>query len=191
MTFRLDELKAQLTKGFGPARSNQYRVFFPRLVTVTAANGIEATGQDTAEGISVLCDSVALPGRQILTSERFTDMKARKVAYGFAAEDVAISFILMNDWSVWDYLNNWHRSVIGNLNGLGGYTVGFKEEYSKTIEIEHLNNNSEGKEQINKRIVLENAYPTTLNEIELGNGNENEILRVSASFSYDNWTEID
>jgi len=180
MTFRIDELKAQMTKGFGPARSNQYMVMFPR-----------TTSGDEAESISVLCDSVSLPGRQILTSERFTDMKARKVAYGFAAEDVEISFILMNDWFTWNYLNSWHRSVIGNLNTLGGYTVGFKDEYSGDVQIEHLNNNSEGQVQINKRILLENAYPTTLNAIELGNGNENEIIRVSASFSYDNWTELD
>jgi len=179
MTFRIDDFKAQINRGFGPARSNRYRVFFPRV-----------TGQDTAEGISVLCDSVTMPGRQILTSDRFTDMKARKVAYGFAAEDVEISFLLMNDWSTWTYLNNWHNTVIGNLNRLGGYTVGFKDEYSKDVEIEHLNNNSEGEPQINKKVMLENAYPTTLNSIELGNGNENEIIRVSASFSYDNWTEV-
>ena len=180
MSFQLDDLKAQMSKRFGPARPNRYRVFFPSVEFATAA-----------EDMSIMCDSVNMPGRQILTNERYTDMKARKVPYGFASEDVSISFILMNDWSAWTYLNDWHRQVIGNINQLGGYTVNFKDDYAKDIEIEHLNYNNQGASQIAKRILLKNAFPSTLNTVELSNSSESEIIRVSASFSYDNWSQYD
>jgi len=178
MSFRVDDLKAQMSSRGGPARANRYRVYFPQL----------DFGSET-EALSVMCDSVGFPGRQILTTERFTDMKARKIAYGFAAEDLEISFILMNDWSAWRYLNDWHSRVIGNINELGGYTVNFKSDYSRDIEVEHLTADSEASAQSVKRVILENAYPSTLNTIELSNSSENEIIRVSASFSYDNWSE--
>lgn len=180
MTFSVEDLKSQISSRFGPARSNRYRVYFPTVEFATQP-----------EALSVLCDSVSMPGRQITTTERFTDMKAQKVAYGFAAEDVEISFILTNDWSAWTYLNDWNQQIIGNVQGLRNYTVRFKADYAKDIEIEHLNNNSQDLSQIAKRVLLQNAYPTTLNAIDLSNDSENEIIRVSASFSYDNWTQYD
>lgn len=180
MTSRIDDFKAQIGRGFGPARANRYRVFLPKLEF--------ATPPDT---LDILCDSVTMPGRQITTTERFTDMKARKVPYAFAAEDVEISFILTNDWSAWTYLNYWNTEIIENVQSLKNFKVRFKESYAKDVEIEHLNYNSEGKSQIAKRVLLQNAFPTTLNSVELGNGVANEVIRVSASFSYDNWTQKD
>lgn len=176
MSFRVDDLKAELVRGFGPARSNRYRLLLPAL-------DYEAT----PETMNILCDSVNMPGRQILTNERFTDMKARKVAYGFASEDIEVSFILTNDWAPWNYLYNWHQRVIGNVTELNNFQVNFKDEYTRDIEIEHLNYSNQNVSQVAKKVVLLNAYPTTVNAIELSNSSENEIIRVSASFSYDNW----
>lgn len=170
----VDKLKSEIAGRFGVARGNRYRVIFPAIEFEMGA-----------EAIDVLCDSVSIPGRQIFTTERYTDMKARKVAYGFGAEDVDISFILTNDWSVWNYLYRWHELVINNVNILNSYTVNFKEDYAKQIDIEHLNESAAA--PLNKRISLDNAYPTSLNAIELANASENEIIRVTASFSYDNW----
>jgi len=38
-----------------------------------------------------------------------------------------------------------------------------------------------------KRFRLMNAYPTQLDSIELSNASENEVIRVNATFAYDNW----
>lgn len=167
MTSRIDDFKAVFNiSGF--ARSNRYRVFFP----------------DDNGDLSILCDSVGWPGRQIFTSERYTDMKARKVAYAFGQEDVDISFVLGNDWYAWDYLYEWQQRVIGNIGGDRNFFVNYKSDYARNdIRIQHLDTEN----RVQKEVVLKQVYPTTLNEFELGNGNENEVVRITASFSYDNW----
>jgi hypothetical protein len=162
----IDELKAAAVSGF--ARSNRYRVFFP-----------DGDGE-----LNVLCDSIVWPGRQIFTNERFVDMKATKVAYAFGQEDIEISFLMRNDWYTWDYLNDWMGRVIGNIGGLEGYTVNYKSDYARNnIRIQHLSTEND----VTKEVVLKNVYPTSLNTIELSNESENEIVRVSSEFSYDNW----
>jgi len=69
----IDTLKSNISSGL--ARSNRYRVLF----------------HTNNEILDVLCDSVGWPGRQIFTSERLTDTKTRKVAYGFGQEDLPVS----------------------------------------------------------------------------------------------------
>ena len=165
MSASIDTLKSQITSGL--ARSNQFRVLFH-------------TGADR---FSVLCDSVTWPGRQIFTNERLVDMKTQKVAYAFGQEDVAMSFLLTNDWETWNFIYDWHNRVIGGIEDTREYVVNFKNTYTEDIEIHHLDN----ADAIKKKVKLKNAFPTTLSALELGNGNENEVIRVSTEFSYDNW----
>jgi hypothetical protein len=161
----IDTLKSSISSGL--ARSNRYRVLF----------------HTNVEPLSILCDSATWPGRQIFTQERLVDMKAQKVAYAFGQEDASISFLLTNDWSTWNFIYEWHQRVIGNIEGTRNFTVNFKNTYTEDIEIQHLDQRNE----IKRSVKLKNAYPTTLNALELGNGNENEVIRVTAEFSYDNW----
>lgn len=171
MTARIDDFKAVFdTKGF--ARANRYEVEFP----------------DANETLTVICDSVSWPGRQIFTEEVFTNMKARKVAYTFGQEDLEVSFILGNDWYAWDYLNEWQGRVIGNIGGDRRFVINYKEDYARNnIIIRHLDTEN----KVRKSVKLKNVYPITLNSIELGNSNENEVIRVSAAFAYDNWEITD
>jgi hypothetical protein len=110
-------------------------------------------------------------------------MKTQKVAYAFGQEDLPISFLLTNDWRTWDFIYDWHNRVIGGIEDTREYFVNFKNTYTEDIEIQHLGNAGE----IKKKVKLKNAFPTTLNALELGNGNENEVIRVTTEFSYDNW----
>lgn len=165
-----NKLLATFREGF--AKANRYRVDF--------------TGNTNPESLNVMCDAVTWPGRQISTNEVFTDMKASRRAYAFINDDVTVSFILSNDWYAWDYLNKWHESVIGNISGDRNFTVNFKEDYQRQILISHLDES----DKIRKQILLKGAFPTTLSSLELANQNENTVLRVTATFSYENWQSV-
>jgi hypothetical protein len=52
--------------------------------------------------------------------------------------------------------------------------------------IRHLDSSKELNQTV-KSIRLINAFPTALNSMELGNANENEVMRCSATLAYDNW----
>lgn len=168
MARSIDELKATFASS-GFAKPNRYRVILPETA-------------DSRE-LDIMCDSVVLPGKQILTTEENITMKTEYKGYGFGTEDVEISFILSNDFKAWDYLYDWQQKVIRNINSTVIYRVAYKNDYTYNVDIEQYD--SQGTR--NKSVTLINAFVTSLNSIELGNANENEIIRVSASLTYDNW----
>jgi len=164
----IDELKSTFTSGF--ARSNRYRVIF------------EATQYSTRE-LDIMCDTVNIPGRQIFTDDRVTTLNSKKRAYQFGQEDIAMSFLLTNDWTAWDFIYEWQQQIIIGIENLYSYNVGYREEYSRDFTIEHLDTQGD----VRKRFRIMNAYPIQLDQVELSNGTENEVIRVNTTFSYDNW----
>jgi len=165
----IDNLKATFSSGF--ARSNRYRVLF------------ESTEYDP-RSLNIMCDSVTLPGRQIFGEEKTTSLKQKQVAYQFGQEDVSVSFLLTNEWTAWDFIYDWQKTIIIGIENVDGpYNIGFKEEYSRDILIEHLDSQN----KVMKQFRLMKAYPTQLDSIELSNASENEVIRVNATFTYDNW----
>lgn len=171
----VDNIKSRLQAGH--ARANRYRVFLPQVSNEVPPSELQ--------GIEILCDSVAVPGRQITTNEYYTTMRATQIAYAFGVAPITMSFYLTNNWESWNYLNSWHSTIITELKETKGYRLKFKKEYSKDFFIEHL----DPEDRQTKLIKVINAFPTTLNEIELGNANS-DLTRVTASFAYDNWTDI-
>jgi len=172
MSFRIDDFKAAIRPGL--ARSNRYLVEF------------DSASRDQSEKLNLLCDAVTWPGRGLLTSERYTNMRNSRSAYAFNVEDVNLSFILTNDWETWDFLEQWQGSSIQNIESLNGYIVNLKRDYVRDVVIRHLDSSKELDKTV-KSIRLINAFPTALNSMELGNANENEVMRCSATLAYDNW----
>ena len=170
MTFKVDDFKSVFSSGF--AYPNRYKVIFP-----TAGIG------GSAYDLDIMCDKATIPGRQISTEERFTTMKAQKMPYAFAHEDLSISFIIDNNWAAWDYLNDWQELVINGISTLNEFEVNYQIEYAAEITVQQLDLQG----GINKTIFFKKAFPTSLNAIELGNSNGDEVIRVDAEFSYHNW----
>lgn len=185
MSVKIDDFKAAIADGL--ARSNRYRVEIP------AGNGID--GSD----LNLLCDSVTWPGRNLLTHDRYTDMRNSRSAYAFNAEDVTISFLVTNEWKTWEFLREWQNDSIQNMEELSGYIVNYKTDYVKDVTIHHLSQSgvvganrvlTSTDNFITKSIKLKNAYPSAVTPLQFGNGNENEVLRCTATLIYDNWEII-
>lgn len=167
----VNQLLAEIRKSSGVAKANRYRVYF-------------IDGE--REKLNIMCDSVSLPGRQIVTQDYFVDMKGLRRPYAFINEDVTISFLMGNDWYTWNYLNDWQRKTINQIDTVSGnFTVNFRRDYARDVVIEHLDDNN----NVRKTITLVNAFPTSLNSLELSNASESTILRCNAVFAYDNWYE--
>lgn len=171
---KIEDFKSTFRNGF--AVGNRYQVILPQIP------GSSLTGQD----LNIMCDSVAWPGRQIKTFEHATSMRENARAYAFGVEPLSISFILGNDWRVWDYLNLWQNMIIDHMEEDDGeYFVGFKQEYERDITVYHMDT----AHTVRKGIIAIGAFPTTLSSMEFGNG-AGEVLRVTSTFSYDYWKPI-
>lgn len=171
----ISNLKSEISLRGGFVRSNQYKIFMPPI-----------PGADiTPYTLNMLCSRTQMPGRQIMTNERRIGLETAKAAYGFTNVEVALSFRETADYSVRNYFQAWQNlgvnpatNEIGYLRGTGGY--------GKSVKIIQLDKNDK---ELYKVELLE-AYPTTLNTIDLSQSEEGAIVETSVSLSYTKWKEI-
>ncbi len=194
MTFSVDQMKSLIGKKGGLAQANLWKVQLPNL-------GIEASYD-----LNLLCKDVQLPGRQILTQERIIGMKQKKVAYGYAEEDVSMTFYVMNDYGIKEYFDEWQSRIIDFQTK----ELKYKDDYVFDIEITQLQKKKRNGLSVNFEIdftannladlfdfsiisdievykcKLIRAFPTTINALQL-NSEQNGLLELNIQFSYDDW----
>lgn len=193
----VDQLKSLASAKLGFARQNSFLVELPtEFSTTSLLSRIATLG---ANELNILCSNVTLPGKQILTNDRRIGMEFQKVAYGYAVDDVSMTFYAMNDYGIKKYLDRWQGSQINEET----HTPAYKNTYQRDIRIHQLRKpligKTIGKGPINLQIglgqgtvysvLLENAFPTTVSAIELNNELDG-LVQVTAQFSYTKWKAI-
>jgi hypothetical protein len=129
MVQSIDQFKSMISSKQGLARTNLFRVKLPSLPG------------GTSEEMNILCKDVQLPGRQILTNERQIGMQNIKVPYGYAVQDVSMTFHVLNDYGVKEYFETWqnlavnqNRYEVGYQKGHGGYARDIEIEQFKKVQ---------------------------------------------------------
>jgi hypothetical protein len=188
MVDSIDQLKSMIGDKGGIARPNMFRVELPTLPGATSST------------LNLLCKDVVLPGRQILSRERQIGVPIEKIAYGYGVEDVSMTFHVLNDYGVKQYFEYWQNLAV-NQNT---YELGYKDDYAKQVKIQQLRKGL-AFPGFNKKIgifeidvdfissadvvyecVLEDAYPTTMNNIVLNNEMDG-VVELNVQLSYKNW----
>lgn len=207
----IDELKGMASSRLGFARTNQYLVEFPSMSGglggllgrfsgfIPSVPGLVGDNTASSRELNVLCKNVDLPGKQILATERNIGMVQQQIAYGYAITDVSMTFYLLNDYGVMNYINAWKSKVVDENN----FTAGYKNDYAKPIKIHQLRkplaglSASAGPIRLNLgfgggsvySVELIDAFPRTINSIALSNDLDG-LVEVTVSFSYTNWKRI-
>ena len=199
----IDALKSTIGRRGGLAKANRFALYIshpgkkPSLINTDLEGIVTGAARSLISGGSLslqsfiedprdmylLCESVTIPGRQIVTQEHYTDMKAIKKPYAYMNEDVNLVFHLTNDMYAWNFFNSWQQFIIDPNER----RVSFLDDIGTDVIIQVM-----GKTDYIpvKTIKLTNAFPTTLSSIELSNSSENTTLRCSVSLSYDDWQEV-
>tara|TARA_B110000858_G_scaffold186452_1_gene229676 strand:- start:1930 stop:2460 length:531 start_codon:yes stop_codon:yes gene_type:complete len=171
----IDAFKAYVSSKGGFARTNMWQVVLPQLA------GFNILTQE----LNVLCKDVVLPGRQIVTNERIVGMKPTKQAYAFLQDDVSLTFHLLNDYRIKEYFDNWTSQII---NDDDAFSLNYPNEYSGDVLIQQIKaGGGEADDEVIYTCILENAFPTTVNAINLNN-EQNGIVELNVQLSYRNWS---
>lgn len=210
----IDELKGIASAKLGFARNNNFLVELPTLSGggglagllgglanfIPSIPGITGNSpQSSSRELNILCESVTMPGKQILTSERVVGNVREKVAYGYAIDDVSMSFYLLNDYGVKNYFDAWMNTVFNTDT----YEPGYKKDYAKPVKIHQLRKPLIGLSQglgpirINLGIgagsvysvELMEAFPTTMQQIDFTN-EQDGLVRVTVQLSFTNWRTV-
>ena len=117
----IDDFKSEVGKSGGFAINNLFRVFLPPL-------------KGDSRSLDVLCKAASLPGRQIQSQEHVMGLVNKKIANGYIAEDVSLTFYCMNDMKIKNYFEQWQELAVNRAN----YEVGYFNDYTHPVIIQHI-----------------------------------------------------
>jgi hypothetical protein len=166
----VDDIKAVVGNQGGFARTNFFAVTFNGPASITPDPVI----------VNALCESAQLPGRSISTFEHGMIRHAIKRPYGYINDDVTLTFYVTNDFYIKKLWEAWLNTVVNDVND----KIGYRDDYAQDIVISVLNLNHNEIHQV----TLTKAYPITINAIELNNGSENELMRLTVTLTYEDYT---
>jgi len=184
----ISEIKSSITFGGGLARTNKFLVSLPSL----GSGGI--VGFLGSRNMNILCRTAQIPGKQVTTHEKRIGMKLEKVAYGYAVEDVTLTFMETALMPIRRYFDEW-REIILNEDA---QTAAYKTEYQKRVVISQLamplpfgalTNIPIDVNASTYSVELVNAFPTTITSVDYNNEADG-FVETTVSMSYTNWKRV-
>ena len=188
----IDTLKSSVAAKGGLARTNRFNVIFtpptqsllnlnPEVLVGQLASGdvpsVRSLLSDPRD-ISLLCQTVSIPGRAISTIDYMADKQSNKFPNTLIDSDIDMTWVLTNDYYMKTMFDGWLSSIID----VDTYTLGYKNDYATDVIIQQLNVDNIPIYGVK----LEKAYPINVAEIEL-NQTENEISKVTVTWAYDKY----
>lgn len=163
----ISDLQAAIKGRAGLARTNRFRI----VISSPFGDG---------QILNILCESCSLPGRQINTVDYSPWRNENKIPIGYTDEDVTCVFHLTNDYYVKDVFDKWLKSIVNP----DSYLIQYVESYASTVDIYQLNE----ADQDVYAVKLLQAWPVSINSVELNNSDENNTQKLTVVFTYKTWT---
>lgn len=193
MSFNISEFVSKTNK-HGFAKNNLF------IVRITGNAPIQAmlenatlSGRNMPLGDLVFyCRSADLPGFQVQTQDVFPQAfgtpDRRPASMQFQPFNSV--FMVDSNFAVLKFFNRWIQSMVnydktnslGEVNGALPFELGYKEDYTATIEVIVYSVNDE---KITYTYRMENAYPVSTGNITTAWENSAEIMTLPVTFSYD------
>jgi hypothetical protein len=123
-----------------------------------------------------------MPGRLINTEDYQSVAQSFKVANGFVNEDVTFTFHLTNDFFAKKVFEAWADKIID----FERYRLHYSPTYRTSIKIWQLD--KAGKKV--QGVELAEAYPITLNGINLDDNAENTTQKYTVTVTYKNYISL-
>ena len=149
MANSIEDLKALMNTKLGFARPNKFLVTLPSVgVGGGLLNGLIGAfsamgGGASPRELNILCSNATMPAKQVLTNDRRIGMEFQKVAYGYAVDDVSMTFYLMNDYGIKDYFDSFQIKEIYNYNDKSFDINGIIDLTNSKVKVSRLNYNKD------------------------------------------------
>ena len=186
----IDKFKSVISKRGGLAPANRFAVYMAlplisfdpqNLIARVFNQGTASPFLNDPRDISILCDSVTLPGRQISTSEVQTNLLSVKTPYTYINDDVTMSFHITNDHFMKKFFENWFNRMFDRKKMIMKY----RSQFTTDVIIQQLDQ----RDVPVYTVTLRNAFPTSITSYELTNSGENQTQKLTITLSYEDWSE--
>lgn len=196
--FNVNNFRAELSKK-GVMKNNKFfvRMYSPRGFSNSGNRDAALLASDTVRFLEFWCEGTNIPGVSLSTTEirRYGYGAMEKKPYVTLSNDITMSFIGDAKGIIWAYFQNWIKLIVNYdmRNGITGSTgilrnqkpfeLAYKDDYAVDIHISVFDD--VGNESIH--VVLRDAYPTFVGDIQLNWGDTNSLMRVPVTFSFFDW----
>ena len=162
------------------ARVNRFEVIInaPRSLLLSSKN------KSNAGAVSLYCEMASLPPVNISTKsfKIFGPTYQRPFSAEYGGEGISLTFHVDRDMQVKKFFDEWTAKVVDPDSGF----VGFQDEYISTIRLRQLNEQDE----VTYELELEEAFPRSVNLLELNNSAQNQTHRLNVLFAYRYWRDV-
>ena len=160
------------------ARVNRFEVF------IIPPAGMVSKNRANAGAVSLYCEMASLPPVNISTKsfKIFGPTYQRPFGAEFGGEGISLTFHVDRDMQVKKFFDEWTATVVDPDSGL----VGFQEDYISTLTLKQLNEHDE----VTYELELEEAFPRSVNLLELNNSAQNQTHRLNVLFAYRYWKNV-
>ena len=184
MAFNISKFSTHLNK-YGTLKNNRYEV----TITPPSLFG----GGDYKEIFELMplrAETIDMPSLNLAVSSvnRYgIGPKQRFPTNMEYPETISVSFLETEDSKIHKFFTLWSSAIFShinpiNFNSRGLYLVGYKDDYSSTIEIKVYTD--KGEDSISNKIQLTEAYPTQISVSSLLWSEVNNLIRINVSFTF-------
>lgn len=138
--------------------------------------------------IALRAESVHVPGFALTgeSNNRYGIGPRQRFPSNINFTESTITFLDDGNNNIWKFLYGWANNIIqfsGQVTPT--YRLGYKSQYAQTITIYILDNMGNNITTID----LLEAFPISVNGINLSWADNNNLMRITASFSFTRWNE--
>jgi hypothetical protein len=172
-TFNIENFKSQINVS-GLSKSNRFEIQIVPPATLSSK-------LNNAKLVSLFCEISSLPGMSITTKGQriYGPAYQRPISSEFGGDSISMTFYVDNKFDVKEFFDSWMFSIV-NPNS---FNVMYQQEYVTPIKITQLNENDEDQYSI----FLEDAFPRSMNMMNLDMSSTNQIHKLTVNFSYRRW----
>ena len=137
-----------------------------------------------AVSVSLYCEMASLPPVNISTKsfKIFGPTYQRPFSAEYGGEGISLTFHVDRDMKVKKFFDEWTARVVDPDSGF----VGFQDEYISTLKLKQLNEQDE----VTYELELLEAFPRSVNLLELNNSAQNQTHRLNVLFAYRYWKDV-
>jgi len=188
--FNVSTFRENFSKN-GYLQNNRFKVI------ITPPKTMQNISGNIPNLLTFRAESVKAPGITLTSSDVFRHGIGVKQAMPYSGNytDNVISFISDGYGDIWSFFYLWLNStfdfggqdgVPNSGNVLPTYQLDYKENYSSTITIEIFDNFGRVAQTLN----MYDAFPVSVNDIQLNWGTNNQLLRVTVGISFKEFTIV-
>ena len=172
--FSLNDFKSEVFRS-GLARPNRFEVeILPPLGIQNNFVGL----RPISNRVSLFCEMSSIPSLTVLVKPQtlYGPKIPRPFGIEYGGEALTMTFIIDQKMDVKVFFDYWIKKIVSPTT----YNVSYYRDYVSNLGITQLNE----LDQPVYKIVLEDAFPRSLNMLELNMGAQNQVHKLNVTFAY-------